>query len=876
MGQGAGGGKSNLDAVVALLTAGRSVLLGGGAGSGKSHLADRVAQAGEAAGWYVVSVRGTTGSSEIPLGAFASHVGAEGRPLTPLLTEIRESIAERASGRTTLLVVDDVNLLDDASAALMHQIAVAGEARLLVTLRDQELPPVEVDELLRRGLLELYALQPLTMDEMPALAATLDERPLSTRALADLHRVSRGNPLIARELLRSALDEGRLVATPYGVDITDLPVKAPRLAELVRLRLSVLSDSDRDVLIHLAFAEPCGPGELATVTDLGTLGRLETAGFIEAREDGRRIVLGVAHPLYSAVLRSSSGPMQRRAVHAALAESLRRTGARRRSDVLRLARLAVDGGGEVDAKVLVTATRQALDAGDLVLAERIGRRAFDADPSWRAGWDLGRTLLVSGDLDGARAHIDALGQRAESARERLSTAYLAAEAEFWLAGDVDAALTRERSVDDALLIDDGTAPITAQEFPLAMSMFRAVQGRLDEAITVTEPAMSLDAGPALIRAAHAGAHALLLAARPAAALAACEVAVDRFSEVGAWAAPISRRAVLLHASAAKSYGGRPVDGLADAVEMLGSAPNSSHYVAGAFSRAIAELFVGRPRTAAWHLSVASTRWRAIAGGGLPVRWLLALTAAASAKAGDQPAARHALAEFDAHPHPAVSLDVYADIARARLLVDDGYLEAARTLFRDRSVHYRTTGQRAAELHCLYELVRLGNAAEVADAMVTAGDVADGEMFAAWVDHALASRAGSVEQLDAAGERLATAGYSEFAADAITEASETARRAGRQRDANRLFHRANELRAMCEVASAITVPLNVGPIALSRREREVALLAAQGLANKEIAERLYISFRTCENHLARVYDKVGVRTRAELARAFDGGIARLAG
>ena len=70
-------------------------------------------------------------------------------------------------------------------------------------------------------------------------------------------------------------------------------------------------------------------------------------------------------------------------------------------------------------------------------------------------------------------------------------------------------------------------------------------------------------------------------------------------------------------------------------------------------------------------------------------------------------------------------------------------------------------------------------------------------------------------------------------------------------------------------------IDAGPIALTRREREIAMLAAQGLASKEIGERLFISRRTAENHLAKVYDKLGVRTRVELARVLDGGVAALA-
>jgi DNA-binding CsgD family transcriptional regulator len=51
--------------------------------------------------------------------------------------------------------------------------------------------------------------------------------------------------------------------------------------------------------------------------------------------------------------------------------------------------------------------------------------------------------------------------------------------------------------------------------------------------------------------------------------------------------------------------------------------------------------------------------------------------------------------------------------------------------------------------------------------------------------------------------------------------------------------------------------------LSSREREVALLAANGLTSREIAERLFVSKRTVDNHLQRIYTKLGVTGRHEL-------------
>lgn len=50
--------------------------------------------------------------------------------------------------------------------------------------------------------------------------------------------------------------------------------------------------------------------------------------------------------------------------------------------------------------------------------------------------------------------------------------------------------------------------------------------------------------------------------------------------------------------------------------------------------------------------------------------------------------------------------------------------------------------------------------------------------------------------------------------------------------------------------------------LSKREREVLTLIAEGLANAEIAERLSISEKTVRNHVSNVFDKLGVWTRAQ--------------
>jgi DNA-binding NarL/FixJ family response regulator len=52
--------------------------------------------------------------------------------------------------------------------------------------------------------------------------------------------------------------------------------------------------------------------------------------------------------------------------------------------------------------------------------------------------------------------------------------------------------------------------------------------------------------------------------------------------------------------------------------------------------------------------------------------------------------------------------------------------------------------------------------------------------------------------------------------------------------------------------------------LSRREREVVPLVAEGLSNAEIARRLFVTPKTVEHHVTSILGKLGLRTRAEVA------------
>jgi DNA-binding CsgD family transcriptional regulator len=76
----------------------------------------------------------------------------------------------------------------------------------------------------------------------------------------------------------------------------------------------------------------------------------------------------------------------------------------------------------------------------------------------------------------------------------------------------------------------------------------------------------------------------------------------------------------------------------------------------------------------------------------------------------------------------------------------------------------------------------------------------------------------------------------------------------------------ELRATGETACKRTIEHTVE---LTAQEAQVAGLARDGLSNPEIGARLFISTRTVQYHLGKVFTKLGISSRSQLYRALAG-------
>ena len=114
---------------------------------------------------------------------------------------------------------------------------------------------------------------------------------------------------------------------------------------------------------------------------------------------------------------------------------------------------------------------------------------------------------------------------------------------------------------------------------------------------------------------------------------------------------------------------------------------------------------------------------------------------------------------------------------------------------------------------------------------------------------------------AAADEFAAIGADRYAMEAAVDAATAFVANARQDSARRAAARAHELHA--EGAFPRIDGLDSVAIALTRRESQMAELAATGLTNAEIAERLVLSVRTVETHIYRAMQKLGVNDRRDL-------------
>ncbi|HUP84154.1 MAG TPA: LuxR C-terminal-related transcriptional regulator [Acidimicrobiales bacterium] len=851
------------------------LVLGGQAGVGKTRLAQELVAAWRASDRDVVWMAGTSGTRTLPFGAVARllpAVGADDPTLgdaAPLsATVISGAIREVASHPTRLLVVDDAHLLDDLSALLVHHLVLARVVPILLTVRSGEPVASPLAALWTDAHAARLDLLNLSQAESAAvihelLQDTNDAEP-DQPTLDALHRASDGNPLLLGELVRDALQAGSLRFVD-GTWRWAAPSRAPwgrRLRDAIGRRLGSITDDERALLVLLSAAEPLEVALLRRLAPDVDLDGLERRVLIKVVQDGDRVEVRLAHPLLGEVLHDDLPIEERSRVRAVVAEALGDWPRRRRNDVLRQATLLLDAGASVPPALLVDAGERALTVGDAALAERLGRGS--ASDRAEVALLLGRALGFQHRFEEARTVLEqALALAVDDAviahtawnlhmllthvRDHDAGLDVLRAARAQVADPVWAAIiegheiqhlfTRGRSregterAERLLAMHDD--PRVRLRLVTSAGQGRALAGRTDDALTLAEAllphALALQAelpmGPAWV--VNAQAIALLLA--------------GRLDQAGNLVAAVGQ----LAAAQTESPGAASMVGL----------------LAGRV-----ELLRGNVDAAAVHLADAISGSPDDDLGGLG-RWAVSLRAEALALQGNQVAAEQLAA--DAMRLDVSSLAFDGDAARARAWVSALGGEVTRAVDELLALAdlQNLEGQHALELQSLHDAVRLGGGARAGRRLADVVGLVDGRWPEPIALHLEGLQSGDGAALEAAAVAFDAMGARLHAAEAWSEAARAHERAGlRSRAASSARHRDTALSACGPTAGHVRTPALADATSraeLTRRELEVVQLAALGLSNRSIADRLVVSLRTVEGHLYRAFTKLGVTERDQL-------------
>src|ERR1700727_2192809 len=148
--------------------------------------------------------------------ALAELVPDEARTddIVALLRRCGDDLRERAAGRPVVLGVDDAQLLDPVSAALVLHLATSASAFILATVRAGEPCPDAIVSLWKDDTAPRLDLGELTDEDVRTLVDAVLGDPIEEEALDWVTHVGRGNALYVRELVRGAVDAGALVHSP--------------------------------------------------------------------------------------------------------------------------------------------------------------------------------------------------------------------------------------------------------------------------------------------------------------------------------------------------------------------------------------------------------------------------------------------------------------------------------------------------------------------------------------------------------------------------------------------------------------------------------------------------------------------------------------
>lgn len=779
-------------------------------------------------------------------------------------------------GVPALVAIDDAQWLDVATSEVLSFALRRLERQPLGVLSSvragidrprtfEEVLPADRRREVRLGPLSTASLHEIVKRQLGDVLP----RPVLARIVAASH----GNPFYGVEIARE------LARTMSPITPAAVPVLPEEVHSLVRWRLRRLPSTCRRALLVAA----CVSRPSVQHVDVEALAPAEAAGVVEI--DGQGLVR-FTHPLLISAVLGSASSAARREVHRMLADRV--------TDPIERARhlgLGVVGPDEMVAATLDRAAETAASRGVLFEAGELARRALQLTPP--ADWERAarRSLVLA-------QHLDDTGQNPGEARLILETAL-------------------SRCSDHEL----------RAELLMSMAMVCGSEGDSDAGYALLMTALELTVDPALFGRIHHDA-AWLSESDPQRALAHCEAATAVLEGVGN---PALYSAALLYGAYLRLTTGRGADEedaergrlLQEDSDFHDVSPVPLHWPAWhddfALSRSRLEASLARirlvgdeksepsilshlceietwtgdwSRAAMWAAEATEVAARSQPGG----LWQIAVYAKAylDVHLGELDRAREAAASILARKG---DLGPPLRELRGQMLLGFAALSSGDA---EEAVIQFERADTALEAAGYREPVRYRFHADQIEAVIAVGDLDTASALLSrfearatvfprpWI-LATAARC--------RGLLLSAGGDLESAALAMDEALRQHERLEMPLERARtllaqgqLLRRRKQRRAArAALSDGLSVLERLGsPLWVARAqaelarvavrragadltatEEEIGRLAASGMTNRQIAERAFLSTKTVEHNLARVYLKLHIHSRAELGRAFSG-------
>jgi DNA-binding NarL/FixJ family response regulator len=837
----------------------RGVALAGKAGVGKSRLAREAVLAAAGAGWTVRSIAATATSRPIPLGAFSQWTDdAESAPFA-LARRVVEALTDGAQPDRLVVFVDDAHLLDDLSALVLHQLVQSRAAAVILTIRTGEAAPAAVTALWKDGLLRRRELEPLTRNEIGDLMAAAFGTAPDQQCADKLWHLTHGNVLFLRQLVEQEYRAGRMAARQGAVHWLGNTAISGSLAELVDSQIGAIPGKVRDVVDLVAISEPVDWHCLRLIADQDAIEDAEQRELIRT-SDGD---VYIGHPLYAEVRLNRCGSSRLRRLRGQVATAMKDGG--RAAKVVKRGLLWLESDLPPEPEVLLSAATAASSLLDFETAERLFRAAAATGIGAQARIPLAYSLFMMEKGELALEVLEGVEVDEATQTAFINDVVMRASNLLW------GMRSPERSwrlVDDVLKTARGA-------LRQQLLVFRANQLALAaKPVEVLATMADVDYqeldqyGATMAHSAESMAHGELGQPDQAAAKAIRADEALTLSEQGKFL----RQTLTEFHTFALAAAGR----IAEALEVA-ERNRRAQREEPAPARAVAAEILGMVALAAGDLDAALRHLP----GEIEIEMANSfhvvnsfhrfhlLRAQALARSGDADAADRALDTARAHRHPA-----YVYVTSTELLTE-AWLAAvrsrpteARRLARKAADFAREHDQLAREVWCLQTAVQFDDT-DAAARLAELATRVEGPRAAVAARYAAALSADDAGELDRASAEFEAMGDLLAAADAAGQAATSHRRAARAGSAMTAAARAHRLATVCGGATSPAIETASFAPPFSNREREIAVLVAQGLSNREIAEAVSLSVRTVESHIYRASSKAGVSGRSGLAEMMRG-------